>query len=272
MRYRLAVVAILTFACSCPDAFAAGSAKKAAHKKADIPAAEGKDPEPKKAAPKGSAKKPVPVKKDSQPVSPGNGRLEINVTDVLGHDLPARVELKDKSGKQVAVFEAPKGRLQAQAPVGTYKAYTYFYCLQVPVLVDYQEVTVKSGSSAYLLVNLVEGASGNRSLFDFDQDCDFALDRVETKSGTDPKSAVSIPGREVLPVDDRVFEKKEGWYCGELHAHSTYGTGKESVAELVRRAEKSNLDFLAITDRNTIASCKDPGFKSSSVALFPALE
>jgi len=259
VKHWLIVVTVLALLWGPMALGAEKGSKGAARKKAPAPA------QPKDAAPAAKAA-------DAPPPAAGNGAIEVNVTDVLGHDLHARVELQGKGVEKPIVFDVPKGHSKVEAPLGSYKAYTSVYCLQVPVLVDVQDLTVKMGSAAFILVNLLEGSAGNRTLLDFDQDCDFALDRVETKCGTDPKDATSIPGREKLPMDERVFNKKQGWFCGELHAHSTYGEGKESVAELVRRAEKSGLDFLAITDRNTMAACKDPGFKSDSVALIPSLE
>ncbi len=204
--------------------------------------------------------------------SAGNGSIEINVTDVLGHDLHARVELQGKHLKTPVVIDVPKGHVRGEAPAGTYKAYISVYSLQVPVLVDVQDVTIKAGDTAYLLANVLEGSAGNRTLMDFDKDCDFAIDRVEVKCGTNPEDAGSIPGREPIPSDTRILENEERWYRGELHAHSNHGAGKESVAELVRRAEKTGLDFLAIADLNTVDACLDPGFKSNSVVLIPALE
>lgn len=266
MRNWLIVLMAVALLCGHAEVLAQKRAKAAPGKKA---AAQRRDRAP---APPVSRETAVPPATDAVPPAAGNGKIEINVTDVLGRDLHARVELQREGLAKPIVIDVPKGRLQTEAPAGSYKAYTSVYCLQVPVLVDFQNVTIKTGAEAFLLVNLVEGAAGNRTLLDFDQDCDFAIDRVETKCGTDPANAASIPGRETLPMDERVLDKKEGWYYGELHAHSNYGEGKETVAELVKRAEKSNLDFLAITDRNTMAACKDPGFKSNSVALIPALE
>lgn len=199
------------------------------------------------------------------------GQLEVNITNVLGDDLPGKVELHAKEQAKPEVIEVPKGALSAKAPVGTFKAYVYIYTQGVPVLVDVKDVTITTGNPAFLMVNVLEG-TGTRPLLDFDQDCDFALDSVETACGTSPTDAASVPGRKTLPIDDHVFAKKEGWYKGELHAHSTYGGGKESVAELVKRAEREGLDFLAIADRNTMKACSDPAFKSSKVALIPALE
>ena len=225
----------------------------------------------------GASGVPILAEQQGDPASPSpaavaTGQLVIDVTDVLGQDLPAQVELQGTDAPRREVVEVPEGKLEAAVPVGQYRAYVYVYVLGVPVMVEAKDVTVTPDRPAYILVNLLEGASGNRSLLDFDGDCDFAIDRVEKACGTDPEDARSIPGRKRIVYDARVFEDEEGWRRGELHAHSIYGVGKETVARLVRRAEKAGLDFLAIADRNTMAACKDPEFKSDSVVLIPAME
>ncbi len=199
------------------------------------------------------------------------GALDINITDVLGTDLPARVDLHDSQDTIVKVFDVPKGALQTEAPTGRFKAFVYVYYLGVPVLIDIKEVVIEKGQTAFVLTNLVEG-TGELPLLEFDKDADLVLDRVEVAAGTDENDAGSIPGRRRIPFDKTVFDSSEGWYRGELHAHSSYGIGNESVKDLVKRAEKSELDFLAITDRNTMAACFDKGFKSKSVVLIPAME
>jgi hypothetical protein len=204
------------------------------------------------------------------PANTANGEIQVDLTDVLGHDLPGRVELNGAE-KSPIVLEIPQGHLKTNVPPADYKAYIYVYVLGVPVLVDVKSVKVRPNTTEFILLNLLEG-SGQRPLFDFDRDCDFALDRVEVAEGTNPSDASSIPGKPALPFEDRVLGKEEKWYRGELHCYSAYGSGKESVAELVGRAEKLGLDFLAITDRNTLAASQDPGFKSKSVALIPAME
>ena len=204
------------------------------------------------------------------PANAANGEVQIDLTDVLGHDMPGRVDLRG-AGKDPVVLEIPQGHLQTNVPAGDYKSYIYAYVLGVPVLVDVKNAKIKSGATEFILVNLLEG-SGQRPLFDFDKDCDFALDRVETAEGTNPADASSIPGKPALPFENKVLDDEEKWYRGELHCQSTYGGGKETVAELVSRAEKLGLDFLAITDRNTLAASQDTAFKSKSVALIPAME
>ena len=214
-------------------------------------------------------KPPVAINSEAAGGAPVN--LEIDVSDVVGHDMASEIELQGGGLKEPNYIEVPKGHLKTHVPPGNYKAYVYVYVLEVPWLVDVQDLAVKDNDRAYLAVSLLEG-SGERPLMAFDQDHDFAIDRVETKCKTDPADAVSIPGREKLPFNDAVLAKKEGWYRGELHAHSQHGTGKETTGQLVRRAEKAGLDFLAIADRNTVAACKDPEYKSDSVVCIPAME
>jgi hypothetical protein len=158
-------------------------------------------------------------------------------------------------------------------PIGEYRAYVHVEDEGgVPVLVEVQDIRVATEETTYLLVNLLEGAGGLLYLREFDSDGDLAIDRVELACGTDMYNAAQIPGRALLPLDDRVLEKEGRWYRGELYARSRYGEGSESVAQLVRRAEKAGLDFLAIADRNTMASVFDPEYHSESVVLIPALE
>jgi hypothetical protein len=110
----------------------------------------------------------------------------------------------------------------------------------------------------------------------FDRDYDLVFDSVEEKEHTNPNDPASVPHKETQNFPAPVLAKQSGWYRGELHAHSSYGVepvkGAESVAELVKRAERSKLDFLAITDRNTLAACADPAFNSDKVVLIPGME
>ncbi len=208
------------------------------------------------------ALKPHPEKK---------GSLEIDVTSVVGHPLAARIDLLSMEDFPPLHVAVPNGALETQVPVGVYRAYINVFDAGVPVLVDVQRIKVAQGETAFLLVNLLEGASGTLGLRDFDYDGDLSIDRVELDSGTDPKDPASIPGLPLLPYDERVLGTGQKWYRGELFAHSEYGRGEETVSELVRRAEQAGLDFLAITDLNTMQAAYDPGFKSNSLVLIPAM-
>ncbi len=200
------------------------------------------------------------------------GVLEIDIENVVGNRLPARVDLMSFDDDVTVSLDVPRGILESQQPVGNYRAYVHVYDEGVPVLVEVEDIVIREGRPSYLLVNLLEGTGGVMPLRSFDSDGDLALDRVELKMGTDPYDAASIPGRAELFHDTHVLNDSAQWYRGEMHAYSHYGVGTESVAELVRRAERAGLDFLAITDRNTLAATRDPGFQSDRIALLPAME
>lgn len=228
----------------------------------------------------GSAKAKPKVPKSAapaavQPSSSGpEGALQIDVTDVLGTDLHARIALRraaDGAGPEV-ILDVPKGRREASVPVGKYTVYTQVYESGCLILVDVRDLSVREGDTAYLPITLLEGTAGTRPLAAFDKDCDGAMDRVELSCGTNPDDAASVPGQTVVPFTDQELSKEGAWLRGELHAHSSYGEGQETVAQLVKRAERSGLDFLAIADRNTLAACQDPEFHSDKVVLIPAME
>lgn len=218
------------------------------------------------ASPMADAKVPAARKPKGE-----TGALDVDVTDVAGQRLPTRVELQDADGVIEDRYEAPDGKGQFQASVGLYRAFIYVYDNKVPILVHAQEVHISREKTALLSVNLLEGAGGKLGIRDFDYDGDLAIDRVELEAGTDPQNAASIPGRKPFIYDSKVLAEGDRWYKGELQAISSYGGGRESVAELVRRAEQAGLDFLAITDLNSMDACLDPAFHSDSVVLIPAM-
>ncbi len=53
------------------------------------------------------------------------------------------------------------------------------------------------------------------------------------------------------PFSQACPDDRPGWYCGELHTHSSESTGYTSAAEVVRTAKALKLDFLALTDHFT---------------------
>ncbi|GAJ18037.1 unnamed protein product, partial [marine sediment metagenome] len=49
------------------------------------------------------------------------------------------------------------------------------------------------------------------------------------------------------------YRGDKAWYKGELHVHSYHSDGKNSVEEIVEAAKEEKLDFIALTDHNTIS-------------------
>ena len=256
-RLHIPLVALLLYCCATE---AAPAAKK------------GRAARPREAAPA--------VEAPSAPEAPASngprGDVIVDISDLLAKELPAKVTLRGAGASAPIVIDAPNGKARGQYPVGKYHVDIYVYDADVPYLVDTKEIEVSEKKLASILLNLAPGSSGKKTLKDFDQDFDLALDGVEEKEKTDPKDPASVPHKQKLEFPAPVLENKNAWYRGELHAHSSYNPSSaknaESVAELVKRAEKSRLDFLAITDRNTMAASADPAFKSSKVALIPAME
>ena len=202
----------------------------------------------------------------------GQGTIEFDITDVVGRPLHAKVKLVAESGATPIVFELDEGIGTTTVASGNYTSYVYTYENGIPYLIDFRKLSVANNQTTYLPVSLLEGSAGARPLSDFDADYDLAIDTVELKAGTDPRDAASIPGLSAYTWPSPVLKDQAGWYSGELQVHSNYGRGSQSVSQLVRIAERMGLDFLAITDRNTLDAPLDPDFKSRSVVLIPAME
>ncbi|MFC8799318.1 CehA/McbA family metallohydrolase [Promicromonospora sp. NPDC057138] len=76
--------------------------------------------------------------------------------------------------------------------------------------------------------------------------------RVEDEPPAPPPPSGSGPGRTRLGRD---LPAPGGltWYAGDLHAHTTHSDGTLSIAQLTAAAAGRGLDFLAVTDHNTVA-------------------
>jgi hypothetical protein len=74
-----------------------------------------------------------------------------------------------------------------------------------------------------------------------------------------------------VDVKIRLIRKRERWLVGELHSHSEHSDGGVTVLDAIHRARAGGLDFLAITDHNTISQNiirpDDPG-----MLVIPAME
>ncbi|MCB0113051.1 MAG: CehA/McbA family metallohydrolase, partial [Caldilineaceae bacterium] len=55
------------------------------------------------------------------------------------------------------------------------------------------------------------------------------------------------------PRFDSVINDAAGWYRGELHCHTRHSDGHWDVADLVAAARDMGLDFITLTDHNTVS-------------------
>jgi hypothetical protein len=72
---------------------------------------------------------------------------------------------------------------------------------------------------------------------------------VETRSPPPPSAGVPT----AAPADPRPHARGASWYRGDLHSHTVHSDGRFTVDERLRRAVEAGLDFIAITDHNTIS-------------------
>jgi len=200
------------------------------------------------------------------------GGALIELTGPNGERWPVRVTLENVETGQQQTYASGLGRvITRMMPVGTYRAYIRALWQQVWYVVDIQDIEVPANDVVTVKSSFAEGG-GRIGLPVFDTDFDCVIDAVEREVGTDPMDATDIPGVPKVELEQGVLKKEEGWYRGELRCYSTYSEGKLRIRDIIRRAEKIGLDFIAITDRRTLEHCKDPDYISDKVLLIPAFE
>ncbi len=68
-----------------------------------------------------------------------------------------------------------------------------------------------------------------------------------------PAAPPPLPGQDRPPRRDLPAEPGRRWLAGDLHTHTVHSDGGLTVPELARLAAGNGLDFLAITDHNTVS-------------------
>lgn len=186
--------------------------------------------------------------------------------------VPMNITFQNVATGEERTFAAGAGHgIAPLLPSGKYKVYIRALWQGVGYVVDIKDVDVPENDVVNVQSAFVEGR-GRMGLPAYDSDFDGVIDRVEHEAGTDPMNSTDIPGSPQVKFDPGVLKKEEGWYKGELRCYSTYSKSRLTIKNLIREAENKKLDFLAITGRRTLETCKDADFKSSSVLLIPAYE
>lgn len=71
----------------------------------------------------------------------------------------------------------------------------------------------------------------------------------------------------------RVLSRTPGWYRGELHSHTVHSDGRWTLAEMWQRGRELGLDFIALTDHNTISGIPDiAGLPAERPLVIPGME
>jgi hypothetical protein len=79
---------------------------------------------------------------------------------------------------------------------------------------------------------------------------------AEARSGTPQPARIvgaSPEARAAAPAQPGAPASRAGWYRGDLHSHTLHSDGTFTVDERLGRAVERGLDFIAITDHNTIS-------------------
>jgi hypothetical protein len=161
------------------------------------------------------------------PLSPGN-ILDIGIFDPRGRDFLTAPGFRGWSGSSRAEFEITEGR----ATPGYIRG---------PLFPGRWEIILGVPQLSWHGVNYV---------------VDVTVDVDDVKSRTTDAPASGPAGG--LPP--RIEAAKPGagrWLKGDLHCHTVHSDGANTVREIVEHAVSLGLDFLAVTDHNTITHFED---------------
>ncbi|WP_084961319.1 CehA/McbA family metallohydrolase [Thermoactinospora rubra] len=87
----------------------------------------------------------------------------------------------------------------------------------------------------------------------------------EAPAVPDPEPAERPPRRDIPGIDGM------RWWAGDFHTHTVHSDGVLTVAELAELARSRGLDFLAVTDHNTVSHHAELG-AAGGITLIPGQE
>ncbi|NUW46733.1 CehA/McbA family metallohydrolase [Nonomuraea rhodomycinica] len=82
----------------------------------------------------------------------------------------------------------------------------------------------------------------------------------------EPPAAERPPRRDIPSVDGL------RWYAGDFHSHTVHSDGALTVGELAALARGRGLDFLTVTDHNTVSHHPELAARDRGIALLPGQE
>ncbi|OGO17997.1 MAG: hypothetical protein A2Z14_11660 [Chloroflexi bacterium RBG_16_48_8] len=79
--------------------------------------------------------------------------------------------------------------------------------------------------------------------------------------------------RSMKPFESPVLCKEPGWYRGELHCHTHHSEAEGSLEDLVSTAKAQKLDFVAVTEHNTVSHLPElAALECHDLLLIPGME
>lgn len=98
-----------------------------------------------------------------------------------------------------------------------------------------------------------------------DEPCQYKL---EITAETNREPVRTIRAREdAVENAVRFTDRGTGWYRGDLHTHTVHSDGHKTVPELVEISRQHGLDFIVVTDHNTVAGLAEIDQSSRSDLL-----
>jgi predicted metal-dependent phosphoesterase TrpH len=77
----------------------------------------------------------------------------------------------------------------------------------------------------------------------------------------------------IEPQETPVLRREPGWYRGELHCHTHHSEAPGSLEDLVATARAQELDFVAVTEHNTVSHLPElEACKCEDLLLIPGME
>jgi len=101
--------------------------------------------------------------------------------------------------------------------------------------------------------------------------CDYKLTITLTANPVQ-KTKAAFPAQLPLRTEAKRAFSPDGWYKGDLHCHTFHSDGDSDPVDVVKKAEMLGLDFLAVTDHNTISHQVALNLIDTSLMLIPGIE
>ena len=80
-------------------------------------------------------------------------------------------------------------------------------------------------------------------------------------------TAEATEGKPIVWNEPAPSSRGAGWYKGDIHAHTYHSDGSWAIPDLIRYAQKQKLDFVTLSDHNTISGLAEHRSKATEALL-----